>query len=295
MPARSSFRGFLRLSLVSVPVRGFTSTRTGAEIRLNQLHRDCNNRIRYKKVCPEHGEVASDEIVSGYEHTKDSYVVIDPAEVQALRRQSEKSVDIAGFVPAADLDPMYFSGRMYYLTPDGPAGQKPYQLLFEAMASEGLYAIGTAILGGREQMVAIRPVDGVLGMAVLQYAEKVKQASEFSEEVKPAKLTKAEKDLTKTLVEASRLEEFDYAEYKDNYVGELRQLIELKIEGQEIVSAPDVEEPKVINLMEALKASVEGAKSRKSGSSRKASSKVTTKMAPSAKARGAAKRKRKAG
>jgi DNA end-binding protein Ku len=295
MPARSSFRGFLRLSLVSVPVRGFTSTRTGAEIHLNQLHRDCNNRIRYRKVCPEHGEVAADDIVSGYEHTKDSYVVIDPAEVQALRKQSEKSVDIVGFVPAADLDPMYFSGRMYYLTPDGPAGQKPYQLLFEAMTSDGLYAIGTAILGGREQMVAIRPVDGVLGMAVLQYAEKVKQASEFADEVKPAKLTKAEKDLTKTLVEASRLEEFDYAEYKDNYVGELRQLIEMKIEGQEIVSVPDAEEPKVINLMEALKASVEGAKARKSASPRQASSKVTTKMAPSAKARGAAKRKRKAG
>jgi len=295
MPARSSFRGFLRLSLVSVPVRGFTSNRTGAEIRLNQLHKDCNQRIRYKKVCPEHGEVASDEIVSGYEHTKDSYVVIDPAEVQALRRQSEKSVDIAGFVAEAELDPMYFTGRMYYLTPDGPAGQKPYQLLFEAMAAEGLYAIGTAILGGREQMVAIRPVDGVLGMSVLQYAEKVKQASEFSDEVKPAKLTKAEKDLTKTLVEASTLDDFDYAAFKDNYVGELRQLIDLKIEGQEIVSAPDLEEPKVINLMEALKASVEGAKARKAGSGRKASSKVTTKMAPSAKARGAAKRKRKAG
>jgi DNA end-binding protein Ku len=295
MPPRSSFRGFLRLSLVSVPVRGFTSTRTGAEIHLNQLHRDCHNRIRYKKVCPEHGEVASDEIVSGYEHTKDSYVVIDPAEVQAIRKQSEKSVDIVGFVPADALDPMYFSGRMYYLTPDGPAGQKPYQLLREAMEADGLFAIGTAILSGREQMVAIRPVEGLLGMAVLQYAEKVKEASEFADEVTPAKLTKAEKDLTRTLVEASRLEDFDFSEYKDGYVGELRTLIEMKIEGQEIVSVPDPEEPKVINLMEALKASVEGAKARKAGSARKASSKVTTKMAPSAKARGAAKRKRKAG
>ena len=133
MPPRSSFRGFLRLSLVSVPVRGFTSTRTGGEVRLNQLHRDCHNRVRYKKVCPEHGELASDDIVSGYEHAKDSYVVIDPAEVQALRKQSEKTVDILGFVPASEIDPMYFSGRMYYLTPDGAAGQKPYQLLREAM------------------------------------------------------------------------------------------------------------------------------------------------------------------
>ena len=293
MPPRSSFRGFLRLSLVSVPVRGFTSTRTGAEIRLNQLHKDCNNRIRYKKVCPEHGEIANDEIVSGFEHAKDSYVVIDPSDVQALRKQSEKTVDIAGFIPADALDARFFSGRMYYLTPDGAAGAKPYQLLREAMEGDNLYAVGSAILGGREQMVAIRPVEGLLGMSVLMYSEKVKQPSEFSDEVTTTKLTKAEKTLTKTLVEASLLEDFDFAEFKDGYVGELRQLIDLKIEGQEIVAAPDPEEPKVINLMEALKASVEGVK--KAGSQRKASRKVATKMAPSAKARGAAKRKRKAG
>ncbi|GJM43784.1 MAG: non-homologous end joining protein Ku [Gemmatimonadota bacterium] len=293
MPPRSSFRGFLRLSLVSVPVRGFTANKTTAEVRLNQLHKDCNNRIRYKKVCPEHGEVATDEIVSGFEHTKDQYVVIDPSEVQKLRKKSEKSVDIAGFIPADSLDPMYFSGRMYYLTPDGPAGQKPYQLLHEAMQSESLYAVGSAILSGREQMVAIRPVDGLLGMSVLTYAEKVRTSAEFTDEVADAKLTKDERKLTKTLVDASKLEDFDYSQYKDGYVGELRALIDLKIEGQEIVSAPDLEEPKVINLMEALKASVEGAKKAKT--SRKASDKVKTKMAPSAKSRTAAKAKKKAG
>ncbi len=290
MPPRSSFRGFLRLSLVSVPVRGFTANRTSAEIRLNQLHKDCNNRIRYKKICPEHGEVASDDIVSGFEHTKDQYVVIDPSEVQALRKKSEKSVDIVGFVPASSLDPKYFSGRMYYLTPDGPAGQKPYALLREAMETDELYALGSAILGGREQMVAIRPVEDLLGMSVLTYAEKVKDASEFSDEVESTRLTKEEKKLTKTLVDASKLEEFDFSEYKDDYVNELRSLIEMKIEGQEIVAAPDPEEPKVINLMEALKASVEGAK--KAAPARKASSKVKTKMTPS---KAKAKRKRKAG
>jgi len=293
MPPRSSFRGFLRLSLVSVPVRGFTSTRTGAEIRLNQLHKDCHQRVRYRKVCPEHGELATEDIVSGYEHAKDSWVVIDPSEVQKIRKHSEKSVDILGFVPTTAVDPMYFSGRMLYLTPDGPAGQKPYQLLIEAMVADDLYAVGTAIQSGREQLVVVRPIEGVLAMSVLMYAEKVKQPSEFSDEVKGAKLTKAEKDLTKTLVEASTLSDFDISEYKDGYVGELRQLIDMKIDGQEIVAAPDLEEPKVVNLMEALKASVEGAK--KASSARKKSSKVATKMAPSAKARGAAKRKRKAG
>ena len=293
MPPRPTFRGFLQLSLVSVPVRGFTSTQTGAEVRLNQLHKDCNQRIKYKKVCPEHGDVAQDEIVSGYEHVKDEYVVIDPAEVQKLRKQSDKIVSLEAFVSADKLDPLYFSGRAYYLQPDGTAGQKPYQLLREAMEDEGLFAIGRATLSGRIQMVAIRPSGKLLVMSVLQYAEKVKEVGDFEEGVDDAKISAEEKKLTKTLIQASIQEEFDYTEFKDGYVEEMRKLIDLKIEGQEIVAAPDAEEPKVINLMEALKASVEGAK-KGGGSRRKTTSKkVATKMSPSAKSR--AKSKRKAG
>lgn len=293
MPPRPTFRGFLQLSLVSVPVRGFTSTQTGAEVRLNQLHKDCNQRIKYKKVCPEHGDVAQDEIVSGYEHVKDEYVVIDPSEVQKLRKQSDKIVSLEAFVSSDKLDPLYFSGRAYYLQPDGTAGQKPYQLLREAMEDEGLYAIGRATLSGRIQMVAIRPSGKLLVMSVLQYAEKVKEVSDFEDGVSDAKISKEEKKLTKTLIEASIQEEFDYTEFKDGYVEEMRNLIDLKIEGQEIVAAPDAEEPKVINLMEALKASVEGAKKGGGARRKTASKKVATKMSPSAKSR--AKSKRKAG
>ena len=290
MPPRSSFRGFIRLSLVSVPVRGFTANRTSAEIRLNQLHKDCNQRIRYKKVCPDHGDVASDEIVSGFEHTKDEYVVINPEEVQKLRQKSEKSVDIECFVKRDQLDPMYFSGRAYYLQPDGPAGQKPYQLLRQSMEDDGLYAIGSAVLGGRVQMVAVRPVENLLVMSVLQFAEKVRTAADFSEGVNDGKVTAEEKKLTKMLVGATLREDFDYSAFKDEYVHELRELIDLKIEGQEVVAAPDVEEPKVINLMEALKASVEGAR-KTAGTPRRKSAKVATKMSPSAKTRAKAKRK----
>lgn len=296
MPPRTSFKGFLRLSLVSVPVKGYTANQTGAEIHLNQLHAGCHQRIRYKKTCPEHGEVSQEEIVSGFEHAKEQYVVIDPEEVQKLRKKSEKTVDIVGFVAADAIDPKYFSGRMYYLTPDGTPGQKPYQLLREAMEADRLCAVASAILSGREQMVLIRPIEGLLGMCILQYAEKVKSAAEFSDDVQDSKVTPAERTLTKTLVEASTLADFDFAQYKDGYVGELRRLIDLKIEGQEIVAVPDVDEPKVINLMEALKASVEGAK--RAAAARQPSEKVAAKMAPSAKVRAgadAAKRKRKAG
>lgn len=293
MPPRSSFKGFLRLSLVSVPVKGYAATESGAEIGLNQLHRDCHQRIRYRKVCPEHGEITQDQIVSGFEHEKDRYVVIDPEEVQKLRKKSEKTVDIAGFVSMGAIDPMYFSGRMIYLTPDGAPGQKPYQLLRDAMETDGLVAIATAILAGREQMVLVRPLEGLLVMNVLQYAEKLRRPSDFADEVPDTKITAAERNLTKTLVDASTLADFDYAGYKDGYVGELRAIIEMKIKGEEIVAAADADEPKVINLMEALKASVEGAK--RAAAQRKPSEKVAAKMAPSARSRESAKRKRSAG
>ena len=134
MPPRAMFKGFIQLSLVSVPVKGFTAHATGSEIRLNQLHRECHSRIKYQKTCPTHGEVKNDDIVSGYEYAKDQYVIINPDEIQKMRKQSEKMIDITGFIEADQIEPIYFSGRTYYFVPDGPAGQKPYQLLRDAMA-----------------------------------------------------------------------------------------------------------------------------------------------------------------
>jgi DNA end-binding protein Ku len=299
MPPRSSFKGFLRLSLVSVPVKGFTATQTSQEIRLNQLHAECNSRVKYQKVCPTHGELSSDDIVSGYEYAKDQYVIIDPDEIAKIRKESDKSIDVRGFVKQDAVDPMYFSGRTYYLLPDGPAGGKPYQLLHDAMKTEELYAIGTAILSGRQQVVVVRPVEGLLGMTVLLYHEALKRTSEFDGELKQTKVTKEEAALTKTLVDASKLADFDLSEFKDPWVTEMTQLVEMKVEGKEIVAAPEPEEPKIINLMDALKASVENARAGggvakpKTAAKRAevAKARVKTKMAPSAKAKVARKKK----
>jgi DNA end-binding protein Ku len=292
MPPRAMFKGFLRLSLVSVPVKGFTANATGSDIRLNQLHRECNSRIKYQKACPTHGEVKNDDIVSGYEYAKDQYVIIDPDEISKIRKKSEKTIDVTGFIESDRIEPIYYSGKTYYLVPDGPAGQKPYQLMRDAMAEDDLFALGSAILSGREQMVVVRPIDDLLGMSVLTYHAKVKQASEFDGEVKKAKFTKEEMKLTKTLIDASRMKDFDFSEYKDGYTEEMNELIQAKVDGQEIVAAPEPEEPKIINLMDALKASVESAQGGAAG--KKAAKKVKTKMAPSARG-AAAKRKRKSG
>jgi DNA end-binding protein Ku len=306
MAPRATFKGFIRLSLVSVPVKAFTATNTSAEIRLNQLHANCNSRIKYLKSCPTHGVVTNDEIVSGFEYAKDQYVVIDPEEVSKLRKESERAVDIQGFIHRDMLDAIYFSGRTYYVLPDGPAGNKPFALLHKAMVDGELYAIATAILSGREQMVVIRPIDELLGMSVLSYDKTIKKPEQFTDELKSPKITDEEMKLTRTLIEASTLEELDMAAYQDEYVEKLRELIQAKVDGQEVVAAPNPEEPKVINLMEALKASVENAQrggagktsaGRASGgqAAKAGPKKVQPKLAPSTRERTAAKRKKKSG
>lgn len=304
MAPRATFRGYLRLSLVSVPVKGFTAAVSGGDVRLNQLHEECNSRIQYQKVCPTHGQLKSDDIVSGYEYTKGQYVVVDPSETQKLRKQNDKTVNIEGFIAPDAIEPRFYSSRTYYFLPDGGPGQKPYQLLHTAMRDEGLYAVGKAILSGKEQMVLIRPIEDLIGMTVLTYHQKIKDVADFTGELEESEITEAETNLTRTLVEASTLSEFDFSEYRDSYNDELRQIIDAKIDGEEIVAAPDVEEPKVINLMDALKASVESAHSNvtKKRSTKKTvkktakkKAKVQTKMAPSAKGAKVAKKKKKSG
>src|SRR5262249_40436231 len=130
MAARSSWKGFLRFSLVSVPVKAYNATTSGGgEITLNQIHADCHSRIKYQKVCPVHGEVSGDAILSGYEFAKGQYVVVDPAEIEKLRPESDKAVQIDAFVSPATIDPIYQNGKTYYLVPDGPVAFKPYALL----------------------------------------------------------------------------------------------------------------------------------------------------------------------
>ena len=256
MAPRSSWKGFLRLSLVSVPVKAFTANNTDEEIHLNQLHKECHARVKYKKVCPEHGELANTEIVSGYQYAKDQYVVIDADELNKLRREADHAINISGFVPFAEIPPEYLSGRTYYLMPDGPAGSRPYALLREGMGSEGLCAVAQVVMAGREQLVAVRAKDNLLVMNVLMHKKNVREADELSGELEEQELSREEKKLTKTLIDASRLEEFDLGAYPDQYVEKLGKLIQMKVDGQEVVQAPDLEQPKIINLMDALKKSV---------------------------------------
>lgn len=257
---RSSWKGYLKLSLVSVPVRGYTANVAAGEVRLHQLHADCHSRIRYQKTCPIHGEVPKDEIVSGYEYAKGEYVVIEPEEVAHLRGERERAVTIDAVVSQHTIDPVYFTDKTYYLTPDGAVGQKPFALLQKCLADAELQAVGRVVLFGREELVLVRPVEHLLAMTALKYEAEVSHASTLDEELEKTPLSRDELTLTKRLLEAFEKPKFSMAAYKDQYVEELTKLIEAKVEGKELVSPPATEVPRVINLMDALKKSVAAAK-----------------------------------
>lgn len=270
MAPRTSWKGFLKLSLVSVPVKAYTANNTDEEVRLNQLHAECNGRVRYKKVCESHGELRSEDIVSGFEYSKDQYVVIDEGELSKVRAKSDKSVNIDGFVSPDAIDPIYLAGRTYYLLPDGPAGNRPYALLVRGMTDAKVVAIAQVVIAGREQLVQLRPQEGMLVMSVLSYPKKVRAATLYRDELPDENPSASELALANTLIGASTLAEFDLASYRDAYVENLTKLIQLKVEGREIVQAPDPEEPKILNLMEALKKSVAEVGARKMAPSVKA-------------------------
>jgi len=279
-PSRTSWKGFLKLSLISVPVKAFTANETSGEVHLNQLHKGCNSRIKYQKVCPEHGELKSEAIVSGYEYSKDQYVVVDPDELDKLRTKTDRAVSIDGFVPMDAVDGMYFAGKAHYLLPDGVAGSRPYALLRDGMQQNGVCAIAQVVMAGREQLVLLRPHGKLLVMTGLHYPARVRKAKDFEGDVEDIKFKPEEVALTNTLITASKLAAFDLDSYQDQYVTKLKKLIALKIDGKEVVQAPDHEEPKILNLMDALKKSVAEAQARLAGGEEPADA-AEAKLAPS--------------
>ena len=292
MPARSSWKGYLKLSLVSVPVKGYTASSAATTIRLNQLHAECHSRIRYQKTCPIHGEVARDEIVSGYEYAKGQYVVIDPAEIKQLRADSDDAISVDAIVRPGTIDPLYFTEKTYYLVPDGAIGQKPFALIQHCLEEDNLQAVARVVLFGRDELVILRPVERLLAMTALKYDAEVTKASTLSEELEgDAKLSGEEVSLTKTLLKSFVKKGFSITNYHDEYVEKLRQLIEAKVAGKELVSPPPVEEPQVISLMDALKKSL-----AQTGNGEEAAPKRKRKIATSERRpKAASKQRRKSG
>jgi DNA end-binding protein Ku len=265
MSSRPNWDGFLRFNLIAVPVRAYSAAAPArGKIGFHLLHKGCNQRIRYQKVCPIHGEVEKGQIVSGYEFAKDEYVVVDLKELESMRTASDKTINVAAFIRPKALDPVYYTERSYYLVPSGKAGQVPFAVLREVMADEERYAVAQVIFSGREQLALVRPLDRLLLMTMLSFAAQVKEPAPFEDEVADVKLPAKERELAKSLIDTATVEDFDFGQYVDTYTSKLRELIEAKAEGKRIVVSPPEEEPHVINLMDALKRSLNATKKQRS-------------------------------
>ncbi len=258
MALRSNWEGYVRLNLISVPVKAYSATVSGrGRVGFHMLHSKCNSRIRYQKVCPIHGEVPNDEIVSGYEKAKNQYVVVPKDELQKLKPDADKTIDIDVFIAPKQLEPAYFTDRTYYLLPDGRVAHMSYAVLQRVMANENRYAIGTMVFSGREQVVALRAVDRLLVVSFLSYADQIKSPAAFLDELPSVKAPAKELELARGLVEASTTKHFDMAAYKDEYSGKLLKLIEQKAAHRGIKRSPEAEgEPAIVNLMDALRQSL---------------------------------------
>lgn len=255
---RASWQGQLTFGLVSFGVEAFNAiNREGSDIHFHQLHEPCHSRIRYQKVCPVHGEVSNDEIVSGYEHRKGKYVEVDPHELDELRSERERALTIDAFIPPESVDPLYFDGRMYYLLPDGAGSEDPYNVIVTAMEREERYAVGRIVFSGKDQIVLLRPLQRLLHMAMLNYDAEIQRPDQVASSLKrPSGLTRQVR-LAQTLIRESSDDRFDFAQYEDPYRERVEELIDAKIKGREIVTPEEEEEPpQVVNLMDALKKSV---------------------------------------
>lgn len=260
MPASFAWKGFFKIGLVTFPVKAHTAAAPEATIKLHQLHEPCKNRIRYQKVCPVHGEVPHNEIVTGYEYGKDEYVIIDREEL-ARRSGGDKAIAVDAFVKAGAIDDIYLTERSYYVVPDGSAGLTAYSLIMQVMREEKLHALAKVVFTTREQLVLLRPRGSVYLMTVLNQENEIRAADDFEAEVgTPARPSAQELKLSRTLVQSLVADHLEYDQYKDEYLESLRQMIEAKARGEEIVSPKPEREPHIVNLMDALRQSVAGLK-----------------------------------
>jgi len=247
MSARAIGSATIAFGMVSIPVKLYTSTESSKQVHFHQLHKDCGARLKQQLVCPKHGPVQREDIVKGYEYARGQYVTFSADELKALEAEATHSIEITEFVQAHQVDRLYLD-RVYYLGPD-KGGARAYRLLSEALAK---YAAR-----GRQYLVMVRPRDAGLVMEQLRYADEVRPFSEVP--VEDIEVKRNELDLAVRLVEQAASDTFEPGKYEDEVRDRTLQLIERKLEGEEIAVEPAAAEGggKVIDLMEALKASLE--------------------------------------
>jgi DNA end-binding protein Ku len=254
MPARSIATATISFGLVSIPTKLYTTNETGSDIHFNMLHDADGARLRQQYICTQCNEIVDrDHTVKGYEHAKGQYVVFTGEELKALDAVATQAIAIEEFVPASAVDPLWID-KSYYLGPD-KGGERAYKLIRDAMLETGLVGVASYSARGKAYIVALRPFNEGLIMHQLRYAEEVKPWAEVPMPDLP-ELRPAELGLAKQIIQQIAHETFAPEKYKDDVQARMRELIAKKVEGQEITIAPEAPSGKVIDLMEALKASL---------------------------------------
>jgi DNA end-binding protein Ku len=285
---RSIWKGHIRFSLVTIPIRIYNAVDTAQTVRFNQLHKGCSGRVGYDKRCKKCNErVSNEDVVKGYQYEPDQFVVFEKDDLEKVKLKSTKVIEIAGFVDASDIHPTLFESP-YFAGPDGEVAAKTYALLGAALKNSGKVGVGKVVLRDREDIVAIAPHEGGILLHRLRYPEEIRHMGDVPlvEEVKP---DKEELKLAKSLVD-SMSTTLDKIELQDHYQAALREMIEAKIEGKEIITVEEEEQP-VVDIMQALKQSIEQAKGQKkpmvkaTGKKKVAAKRKTAKKKTSAKAK----------
>jgi DNA end-binding protein Ku len=264
MAPRAFWTGHLRLSLVNIPVRLYPATTSERAIAFHQIHQPSGKRIRYQKVAPGVGPVENEEITKGYEYEKGKYVLIDQKEIDDLKLESKQTIELVRFVDEDAIDVRYLE-TPYYLMPDGDMADEAYVIVQKALKDTGKIGVGQFILRGRGNIVAIKPFGKGLMLEVLRHANEIRAAEPLFKEIAEVKVDKEALDLAKELIKR-KTGKFEPEQFKDDYSEAVWELINAKLEDR----APEIvtEMPgtaKVINIMDALKKSVQQGKGAASG------------------------------
>jgi DNA end-binding protein Ku len=278
---RVTWNGSLSFGLVNIPIGLAPATKPAArqsDVSFRQLHRECGTPIKQKRWCPVHDrEVPAEEIVKGWEVSKGEFVIVEDADLEAIQQHdTSRTIEITRFVPLEEVDAIYFD-RTYFLVPaDAAAARRPYVLLADAMNETGMGALGRFVLAGQEKLCLIRPKGEALALETLFLSEDVFSQDTIDERLEDVEVKGAELDLARQVI-ASLAGEFEPAELASEYRSNLREMLEAKLAGREIATpAPTEAETPVVDLMEALRASVASAKQKKSAPAKARSSKSKT-------------------
>ncbi|MES2136407.1 MAG: Ku protein [Pseudomonadota bacterium] len=297
MAARPIWRGQIRLALVSIPVELYPATKSGASIQFHQVHEPSGKRIKYEKVVPGIGPVDRDEIVKGYEVSKGHYVLLDPEEIESVKLESRKTLDLVQFVDANDIDAMYFD-KPYFVVPADDLAEEAFVVLRDALRAAKKVGVGQLAMRGQEYVVGLKPCGRGMLLETLRYADEVNRAQSYFREIGDTEPDADLLDMASMLIER-KTGKFDPSEFHNRYVDALRDLIKEKQrkKGEKVIQDPDADAapPKgsnVVDLMAALKRSLgdegkaanENKSAKKSAAARKPAPRHAPKKAPAKKA-----------